>query len=1087
MTSTEHSPFANARFEFLANGLVRMQWASDGIFEDRGTLAVPQRPSAIVSKITVLEDGWVELSCDRVKVLHREDGQPFHPGNLLVKFRHKGNWSEWRPGDAPTGNLGGTARTLDLADGDQIIPFKPQTDGQHAPDPDAAFPVDRGLGLLSRDGWAVVDDSRSAVLDPRAEGISPWAVQRQSGERIDWYFLGYGLDFKQAMADAALVFGSQPLMPRWALGYWYSRYWAYTDRELESLADEFESLKIPLDVLVIDMDWHLPGWTGYTWCPDFFPDPSDLLARLHQRGLRVSLNLHPADGVGRHEAAFPAMCHELGLDPSATDCIPFDCTDPRYMTAYFRHLHHSEEERGVDLWWMDWQQGSETSVQGLDPLSWLNHLHWQDQVERRPNRRPMIFSRYGGIGSGRYPAGFSGDTFSNWNSLAFQPGFTAQSANVLFGTWSHDIGGHLTDKHSVGTGAVKTEAFDPEIYVRWVQFGIFSPIFRTHASKSADMDRRFWAFPEPFRPALISAARERCALLPYLYTEMRRVEDHSVSLCHPLYIEWPDLEESYQHPGQYLFGSQMMIHPVTGPVNPDTGLADLTTWIPPGDWFDTAHGALVQGSSTRSANYLLHETPVFVRAGSVIARQGPETLRAGNPSPHLIIDAYPGGNGKWEIYEDDGESLSYRSGEALWIPLVHRQEKESRQVLVGPALGDYKGASRRRRFTIRLHGTPPPHTVTLDGSKIPWRFDGMSGTLEFSADDINLERETCFEAHFDSLEPTVFCHGWKGFMARMESLQQAVNSISPVRPIHPEERLTTRIAQTGNRLTRFPETCREELLAVERDIERLPQVLQEYDEACTRAKKQKAAAALQRAARLLSAVEKPSIRLHPRNNRAFTLVEILAVVAILALLAAVMLPAYGRMQQNAGAVRCATNLRQISTYLNQFAGDNNGCLPASQVPGGKLWYQELTPYFNFKDVPTINQPDVKTFVCPQSNFPQRSDRSAMGLSYGYNQKFLQKQWRVVEMTRPLSRIILLAERWSSNTPDPNGRKGGADAGWAVNPPYVVVPNTGGNACLRVKHGKSSNYLFLDGHIERLEPAQTYPDGQGTETDLWIVK
>jgi alpha-glucosidase (family GH31 glycosyl hydrolase) len=315
MVSTEHSPFAKARFEFLAGGLVRMEWASDGIFEDRGSLAVPQRPAPIVSKITVLEGGWVEISGERVQVLHREDGRPFHPGNLSVKIRHQGSWSEWKPGDSPTGNLGGTARTLDLADGNRIIPFKKQPDGHLAPDPDSAFAVDCGLGLLSRDGWALVDDSQSAVLDPRAEGISPWAVERPYGERLDWYFLGYGLDFKQALADASQVFGVQPLLPRWALGYWYSRYWAYTDRELEALADEFESLGIPLDVLVIDMDWHLPGWTGYTWCPDFFPDPSDLLARLHQRGLRVSLNLHPADGVGRHEAAFPAMCHELGLDP----------------------------------------------------------------------------------------------------------------------------------------------------------------------------------------------------------------------------------------------------------------------------------------------------------------------------------------------------------------------------------------------------------------------------------------------------------------------------------------------------------------------------------------------------------------------------------------------------------------------------------------------------------------------------------------------------------------------------------------------------------------------------------------------------
>jgi prepilin-type processing-associated H-X9-DG protein len=195
------------------------------------------------------------------------------------------------------------------------------------------------------------------------------------------------------------------------------------------------------------------------------------------------------------------------------------------------------------------------------------------------------------------------------------------------------------------------------------------------------------------------------------------------------------------------------------------------------------------------------------------------------------------------------------------------------------------------------------------------------------------------------------------------------------------------------------------------------------------------------------------------------------------------------MQENAGAVQCAANLRQISTYFNQFAGDNDGCLPATEGWVSKLkWYQRLTPYFKFIDVPTVNQPGVKTFVCPQSNFPQRSDRNAMGLSYGMNKNFGQVDTnRVINMTRPLSRIILLAERWSSNSPDPNGRKGGADGNKDVNPPYVIAPNIGGNSSLRVKHVKSSNYLFLDGHIERLEPAQTYPDGKDAETDLWIVK
>ncbi len=1085
MNSTPAIPFAQARFTLLADATARLEWAEDGVFEDRSTLAVLNRPPALEPVVRMLDGGWIEMEGPLIRIRHREDGKCFHRDNLVVSFSHQGEWSEWRPGDPPTGNLGGTARTLDMADGDRILAFKPVEGGGMQIDRETEMPVDCGLGLLSRDGWALIDDSAGVVLEERGGGLSPWAVPRPPGQRCDWYFFGYGLNHKKALADAALVFGKQPLMPRWALGYWYSRYWAYTDRELEALAEDFSRMGLPLDVVVIDMDWHLPGWTGYTWCPDFFPNPTELLQSLHARGLRVALNLHPADGVGRHESAFPAMCRDLGLDPESTERIPFDCTDPRFMAAYFKHLHHPEEERGVDLWWMDWQQGTETAIPGLDPLAWLNHLHWQDQVERRPDRRPLIFSRYSGIGSGRQPIGFSGDTFSNWASLAFQPRFTAQAANVLFGTWSHDLGGHLAGTHAFGTGSVQADEFDPEIFVRWVQFGIYSPIFRTHASKSADSDRRFWIFPDPFREALFQAALERQALIPYIYTELRKTEDHAVSLCHPLYVEWPEEEEAYCHPRQYLFGSQMMIHPVVGPVDSETGLADVETWVPPGHWFDAAQGCLVKGPAPRKASYLLDETPLYIRAGAVVPRQSARA-RAGGDSG-LVLDAYPGGSGAYEIFEDDGESLAYRKGEATWTPIIHEEGPGFRRLTFGPARGTFSGGGRPRRLTVRFHGVPPASNVSLNGHPVKWHFDGRNGVVETIPCEVSPMEEHVFEASFAHDLQGVFAHGWKGFMARMAVMQRIVNSVSPARPIHPEERLATRIAQTGNRLTRNPQSFTTEMAALEHDIEHLPRVLQEYVESCTRVKNQNAAATVQRAARLLSTVEPPSNRLRPRKNGAFTLVEILAVIAILAILAAVLLPVFGRMQQNAGASRCASNLRQISTYINQFMSDNNGCLPISRVwgSGGIAWYEQLTPYSGVENTTAI-QPAVKTFVCPQSNFPNRLDGRAMGLSYGYNAKFGQAQWRPVNMRRPLSRIILLAERWASNTPDPNGRRGGADWNWAVNPPYDAAPNTGGNACLRVKHGKSSNYLFLDGHIERLEPAQTFPDGKETATDLWIV-
>jgi prepilin-type N-terminal cleavage/methylation domain-containing protein/prepilin-type processing-associated H-X9-DG protein len=305
-----------------------------------------------------------------------------------------------------------------------------------------------------------------------------------------------------------------------------------------------------------------------------------------------------------------------------------------------------------------------------------------------------------------------------------------------------------------------------------------------------------------------------------------------------------------------------------------------------------------------------------------------------------------------------------------------------------------------------------------------------------------------------------------------------------------EERLATRIAQTGNRLTRNPRRVHEELAALERDLDRLPAVLAEYRDACHGLKKHHATDTLDRAARTWSMFEKLPKDPKSLTKQAFTLVEVLVVVVIIAILAALLLPSIRRMQENAGAVQCASNLRQISTYFNQFVGDNNGCLPISSYKPDPTttihWYQQLTPYSGVEGGGSAIQPKAKIFVCPQSNFPRRLDWQAGGLSYGYNQIFLQTQWRVINMTRPLSRTILLAERWASKSPDPNGRSGGADSGWSVDPPYKSPPNTVVSS-LRVKHVKSSNYLFLDGHIERLEPAQTYPDGQGTETDLWRVQ
>src|SRR4051812_44828894 len=366
------------RITVLADGLLRLEWSAAGAFEDRASVFAINRELP-VPDFEVISDGpHLEVLTERLHLVY--DRGPFSTSGLSVQVRGGvSSWhSVWRYGESPDGgdgNLGGTARTLDMVDG--RLPLEP--------------------GVLSRNGFAVIDDSRALLLD--GDG---WVSPRtgSSGSGIDLYFFGYGRDYPAALRALYALSGPQPLLPRWALGNWWSRYHRYSAGEYLALLDRFAAEGIPFAVAVLDMDWHLvdidpkygSGWTGYTWNTELFDDPPAFLRELHERGLMVTLNDHPADGVRAFEDAYPAMAEALGIDPGTERPIAFDVTDPRFLTAYFDVLHRPLEEQGVDFWWLDWQQGPHSRVTGIDPLWMLNHFHYLDSASG--GRRPLTFSRY---------------------------------------------------------------------------------------------------------------------------------------------------------------------------------------------------------------------------------------------------------------------------------------------------------------------------------------------------------------------------------------------------------------------------------------------------------------------------------------------------------------------------------------------------------------------------------------------------------------------------------------------------------------------------------------------------------------------
>ncbi|MGD8904336.1 MAG: glycoside hydrolase family 31 protein, partial [Anaerolineae bacterium] len=686
----------NARFTILTSRLLRLEWSSTGAFEDRGSYAFPTRYAAAPSFDVESRDDVLVIDAGALTLRRVRGSGRFTATNLSITFSAGDRPVTWTPGMPNPQNLRGTRRTLDVCEGDAAL----------------------DQGLLSHAGWSLFDDSQAVLFNPE----DGWVMPPRAHEVQDWYFFAYGHDYKGALAEYAQFGGPVPLIPRYVLGAWWSRYWAYSDQDLRELVGGFEQHDLPLDVLVVDMDWHTPhSWTGYTWNRDLFPDPPAFLRWVHDRGLRMTLNLHPAQGVQPFEEVYARFAEAMGVDPSSAEPIPFRITDKRFVKHYFELLHHPLEDDGVDFWWMDWQQGETSEMAGLDPLPWINHLHFADSARR--GLRPIVYSRWGGLGNHRYPPGFSGDTWVGWDALRFQPYFTATASNVAYGWWGHDIGGHMGG------------ATEPELYARWVQYGALSPMLRLHATKDPLAERRPWAFPQPVLEIARDAFHWRYQLVPYLYTMARAAHDTGVSLCRPMYYEYPEQDAAYAARYQYFFGDQMIAAPIVHPADPETGLASADVWVPPGTWIEYSTREIFTGPCWIRLVGDLNRVPMLVKAGAILPLAAPfgtpepPQLASGTtdaiPRDRLCLAVFPGAEGRFRLYEDDGLTEAYRAGQCEWTEIATRQDGPDTWVVeVAPVEGHFDALPRERAYEIRLEGSRQPDAVLIDGVETAaWQYD----------------------------------------------------------------------------------------------------------------------------------------------------------------------------------------------------------------------------------------------------------------------------------------------------------------------------------------------------------------------------
>ncbi len=642
----------NLRISLITPRLLRTE---KGAFTDLPTQTVQNRDFEEV-KYTLEENGD-KITVDTGRVFFYIDAKT---GNVEAIFGHFKTKFAHKP-------LPGTARTLDTVNGATRL----------------------NDGITSRYGASVMDDSKSLVIHPDGN-----VLPREKSK--DRYWFVYGHSYLEQLRDFFKLTGEVPLIPKFALGNWWSRYRAYTQEEYRTLMQKFIDKEIPITVATIDMDWHwtdvisrfgeearsnkprcieealyyylLQGWTGYSWNTELFPDHKELLSWLHENGFKVPLNVHPSQGVRFFEDQYVAMCKRLGKDPKKKEIIPFDITDAEFRRAYFEILHRPLENEGVDFWWLDWQQGTKTNTKGLDPLWALNHYHTIDS--KRENKRPLILSRYAGLGSHRYPLGFSGDTIVSWKSLDFQPYFTSCASNAGYTWWSHDIGGH--------TGGVQ----DDELYLRWLQLGVFSPVNRLHSSNSDFMGKEPWKRSWAVNKISEDFLRLRHKLIPYTYTANYHTHKYGEPICMPMYYKY-DEKEAYEVKNQYIFGGQLIVCPITSKMDKRLNLSSVDVWLPEGRWTDIFNGRSYEGGKMVRMYRDLDSIPVLACEGAIVPMYANDRSNDLSLDQPIEIHIWHG-NGHYEMYDDDGETCDFEKGIFAITRFDVASEGDSLKVTITP-------------------------------------------------------------------------------------------------------------------------------------------------------------------------------------------------------------------------------------------------------------------------------------------------------------------------------------------------------------------------------------------------------------------
>ena len=635
--------------------------------------------------------------------------------------------------------------------------------------------------LQSIKGWGIYWENYSPTqFDDDENGMS---FTSEAGKGVDYYFM-YGGSADGVIALMRQLTGDVPMFPLWTYGFWQSKERYKTARETESIVDQYRALQVPLDGII--QDWQYWGsnylWNAMDFLSEDFSNGKQMIQNVHQKHAHFMISIWASFGPQTKQfreldAKGLLMPFETWPQSGISHVWPpmrdypsgvkvYDAFSPDARDIYWKYLRKLYDY-GTDAWWMDSTDpdffnpresdyehkvygGTWRSQRNAFPLETVRGIY-QSQRKDYPNspKRVFIMTRSSYAGQQHYGSNmWSGDVNSTWDMLRKQVpaglSFTL-TGNPNFNT---DIGGFFCSSYNTkGSGSAPKNPQFQELYVRWMQYGLFCPVFRSHG---ADAPREIWQFGkkgEPVYDAIEKQIRLRYRLIPYLYSTAWQVTSNNDSYMRPLFADFAADKKVWNMTDEFMFGRSILAAPIVDPqyteekvvrTNEMTGwdrndvrgqkedtrgvdwtaTKTATKYLPKGtDWYDFWTNKRLKGGQNITFETSLDRVPMFVRAGSILPL-GPEMQYVGEKAwDNLEIRIYPGADGLFTLYEDEGDSYHYEKG--AYSTIIIKWNERARTLTFGERQGQYDGMLQQRRFTI----------VTPDGKRQSVNYDGKEQVL----------------------------------------------------------------------------------------------------------------------------------------------------------------------------------------------------------------------------------------------------------------------------------------------------------------------------------------------------------------------